>query len=277
MRTSIPRWQTASTVIIVILSTVSALLGLFRPGQYPPALLPGFYVQDILILLVGVPALAVGLRYASVGSLRGRIVWLGALTYMTYMWATIALQITFNQFFLGYVVLFGLSVFTLIGGTTAVDPVAVQQTLDLRLPERVYGLFLWVIAAGLAFLWLAELVPATVSGTPPLLVEEVGPQALASHFLDLSIVVPALVLAGRWLFQRRPWGYVFAGVGLVFGALLAPTLTGMTAVILLAGDLTVPPVAVVFTIIPALIAAILAISYLLSLSGQKHRGNNSWR
>ena len=266
MTALIPRWQTASTVVILVLSVVSALLGLFRPGQYPAELLPGFYLQDALILLVGVPALGIGLWYASRDSLAGRFVWLGALTYMTYMWATIALQVTFNQFFLGYVVLFGLSVFTLIGGVTATDPAEIQQSLELRISERVYGVFLWLIAASLAFLWLSELVPATVSGTPPLLVDEVGPQALASHFIDLSVVVPALAIAGYWLFQRRPWGYVFAGVGLVFGALLAPTLTGMTTVILLAGDITVPLVAVVFTAIPALIAAALAVTYLLSLS-----------
>ncbi|MEF8900996.1 MAG: hypothetical protein V5A25_07220 [Halovenus sp.] len=127
MASPIPRWQTISTVAIIALSTVSALLGLFRADHYPSELLPGFYIQDALILLVGVPALLVGLVYARRESLRGRLVWLGALTYMTYMWASIAVQITFNRFFLGYVLLFGLSVFTLAGGVAGIDPDEVRQ------------------------------------------------------------------------------------------------------------------------------------------------------
>lgn len=264
MPSSIPRWQTITTVAIIALSIISALLGLFRAGHYPSELLPGFYIQDALVLLVGVPALLLGLVYAS--SPRGRLVWLGALSYMTYMWASIAVQITFNQFFLGYVLLFGLSVFTLVGGLAGVDPDEIRRAVSPRVSERFYGAFLWVIAAGLAFLWLSELVPATLSGTAPLLVAELGEHALHSHFIDLSVVVPALAVAGNWLWQHRPWGYVFAGVGLVFGALLAPTLTGMTVALLLGEGVTVPPVALVFTAVPALIAAALAINYLRSLS-----------
>ena len=266
MTPNISRWQTVSTLTIIGLSIVSGVVGLTRPGHYPPELLPGFYVQDALMLLVGVPALALGLIFARRGSLRGQIIWLGALSYMTYMWATIALQVVFNRFFLGYVVLFGLSMFTLVGAMANVDPIEIRDSVAPHIFERLYGGFLWIISVGLAFLWLSELVPATLSGVPPLLVQEIGPQALATHFIDLSTVVPAMAIAGTWLFQHRPWGYVFGGAGLVFGALLAPTLTGMMLVILLGDAITVPTVAVVFTALPALIAAGLAIKFVLSIS-----------
>ena len=266
---TIPRWQFFSTLAIAALAAASALLGLLRPGMYQPALLPGFYVQDGLMLLVGVPALLVGLWAARAGSIRGLILWLGALTFMAYMWATVALQVTFNQFFLGYVALFGLSVYTLLGGFLGTDPEVVREAMAEGLSERVYGAFLWVIAVGLAALWLSELVPATLSGTPPLLVEEVGPQALASHFIDLSVVVPGLAIAGTLLWRRHPWGYVVGGVGLVFGAVLAPTLTGMTLLIALEGSVTVPFVAIVFTTLPALLALGLAIGYLRLIGGEK--------
>jgi len=36
-----------------------------------------------------------GLWYARAGSLRGRIVWLGALAYMAYMWASTGLAATY--------------------------------------------------------------------------------------------------------------------------------------------------------------------------------------
>lgn len=73
-RSPLRRWHALATVGIVALSIVSSLLGLLRPGRYPPELLPQFYVQDLLLLAVGVPVLAVALRSAAAGSLRGRIV-----------------------------------------------------------------------------------------------------------------------------------------------------------------------------------------------------------
>ncbi|WP_318569016.1 hypothetical protein [Salinigranum marinum] len=85
MGASISRWQLVSTVTIVVLSIGSTLLGLFRPGHYPPELLPQFYVQDLVVLVVGVPALILGLWYTTRGSLRGRVAFLGALAYMSYM------------------------------------------------------------------------------------------------------------------------------------------------------------------------------------------------
>ncbi|WP_318569017.1 hypothetical protein [Salinigranum marinum] len=88
-----------------------------------------------------------------------------------------------------------------------------------------------------------------------------------SHFVDLGVVVPALIVASGLLWRRRPWGYVFAGVALVFGALLAPTITGITIVLLVGGSVTVPPVALVFTVLPAAVATVLAVTYLLAIPG----------
>ncbi|WP_411964272.1 hypothetical protein [Haloferax sp. YSMS24] len=272
MRTRIRRWQVVTTSGIVALSVVAALLGLFRPGHYldAPAFLPQTFAQDLTMLVVGAPVLAIGLWFTVHGSLRGRFIWLGALAYMTYMWASIGLQVAFNQFFLGYVALFSLSLFTFVGGVVTTDADEVAETLVGRLAERVYAGFLLLVAVGLASLWLSELVPATLTGTTPLLVAEVGPQAMVSHFIDLSVVVPALGLASLWLWQRRPWGYVLAGVGVVFGAVLAPALTLGTFLLATGGAVTVPLVAVVFTIIPALVAAALAVNFVRVLDGSKH-------
>ena len=54
---------------------------------------------------------------------------------------------------------------------------------------------------------------------------------------------------------------MFAGVGLVIGALLAPTLTGITMLLLLGETVTVPLVVFVFTSLLALVAVLLAVTY----------------
>lgn len=105
------RAEILSTIGIVILTMVSSTLGLFRDEHYADAAthLARIYAQDAVLLVIGVPVLAFGLWFAIRGSLRGRIVWLGSLTFMVYMWTHYAFVIAFNDFFLGYVALFGFS------------------------------------------------------------------------------------------------------------------------------------------------------------------------
>jgi hypothetical protein len=271
MSTSVPRWQVVSTVLVAVLAVTSSALGLLRANHYPSQLLPQLYVQDLLVLVVGVPTLLVSLRYAVRGSLRGRFVWLGALAYMAYVYVSVGLQVPFNRFFLGYVALFGLSLFTLVGGVVGTDPGTTRRAMGEEVSERLYGLFLVAIAVGLAGLWLAELVPATLTGEAPLLVEQVGPAALVSHFVDLAVVAPGLAVTGGLLLRKRAWGYVLAGVELVFGALLAPTLVGSTIALVVTGTVTVPLAALVLTVLPVAAAAGLAVAYLrgMDVSGSR--------
>lgn len=111
MATQLRRWRVLATIAIHALAVVSTLLGLFRPGHYrdAPALVELYKVQDLTILTVGIPVLSVGLWYAMRGSLRGRIVWLCGLAFMTSMWLSVGVQVSFNDLFLVYAALFGFS------------------------------------------------------------------------------------------------------------------------------------------------------------------------
>lgn len=270
MAVTLRRWHVWSTVLILGLSIVLCLWGLLRPGYYndPAGLVRTYRMQDLTILVVGVPVLALGLRSAAGGAVRGHLVWLGGLAFMAYIWASIALQVAFNQFFLAYVALFGLSLYTLVGGVLDTDPLAVAMALEGRVSTSLYGGLVLVIATGLAGLWLADVVPPLLAGTVPLIVQESGPQATVSHVIDLAVVVPALVVAGVWLLQGRLWGYVIAGVMLVFGATLSVTVSAMTVVFIATGAVTVPPVAAVLSFLPVLLAALLAVTYVAAADGR---------
>ncbi|MFB6095459.1 MAG: hypothetical protein ABEJ71_03275, partial [Halodesulfurarchaeum sp.] len=65
--------ETRSTVIILLLFAGTAPIGLFKPGPYDEAagFLPALVPQDVVILAVAVPVLAVGLWLARRISLRG--------------------------------------------------------------------------------------------------------------------------------------------------------------------------------------------------------------
>lgn len=264
---SLRYWQSLCTLAILVLSIASSLLGLFRTGHYndAPALLPRLIAQDVAILTVAVPVLAISLWYAAQGSLRGRIVWLGALAFMTYIWASIAGQTAFNQFFLGYVALLALSLFTLVGGLLDTNAEAVHRKLDGRLSRTLYGGWLAFVAVGLSLLWLSDAVPATLAGTTPAVVAELGPQATHTYVLDLGIVVPSLSIAAFWLWQDKKWGYVVTGVLLVMAAILAPSITALTLVDLLGGAVTVTVPLLLGSIAPPLVSAAFAIKFLCTL------------
>jgi hypothetical protein len=270
MSSELRRWHVLTTVSVLGLAVLSTLLGLLRPGHYrdAPGLVESYQMQDLTILLVGVPVLAGGLWYATRGSVRGRVVWLGGLAYMTYTWASIAVQITFNELFLVYVALFGLSLFTLVGGFVTTDADAVRTAVEERIRPPVYSGFLVLIGLGLAALWLSDIVPALLDGTTPLLVEEAGPGATVSHVIDLGVVVPAILLAAVRLYQRRTWGFVLAGVVLVLGATLAASISSMTLVLGGGDAVTVSPAAAVFSVVPVVVAAVLAVKYVLSMEGE---------
>lgn len=279
MSSQIRRWHVYSTLLILLLAAVSTLLGLFRPGHYrdAPGLIEAYQLQDLTILIVGIPVLMIGLWYVKQDSPRGRVVWLGGLAYMTYMWATIAVQITFNELFLVYVALFTLSLFTLVGGVLTTDARAIRRAVEDQIRPSLYSGFLILIGVGLAALWLSDLVPPLLAGTVPLLVEEAGPQAMMSHVIDLGVVVPSIFLAAAWLYQRRNWGFVVAGIVLVLGATLAASISSMT-LLLEAGDtVTVSPVATFFSLMPVFVATLLAVKYVLSMKGEHRSAANSDR
>jgi hypothetical protein len=260
------RWQAGTTLAVLGLAVASSLFGLFHPGHYagPQALLGRTRAEDVVVLAVGVPVLAVGLWAAYRGSLRGRVGWLGALAFHTYLWTSRSVSLAFNDFFLGYVALLTLSLFTLVAGVLETDADAVGRRLDGRHSRRLYAGVLAVIAVGLALLWLSEIVPATLAGETPGIVAEFGPRGLGTYVVDLGLVVPSLAVAAGWLWRGRSRGYLVGGVLLVFGALLAPVLTAVTVVDLRTG-VRMTAGLVAGTVLPPLVAAAFAVTYLRAL------------
>lgn len=264
---TLPRWQVLTTLGVLGLATATTLLTILRPAVYhdEAALVQQYLVQDATILAAGVPVLAAGLWFAMRGSIRGRLLWLGGLAYMAYIWTSVGLQVDFNVLFLAYAALVTLSVVTLVGGLLRTDAETVRNALEGRISPRAYGTIVVVIGAGLAALWLSELVPAVLADEPPQIVADLGQQALVSHFVDLALVVPTLVIAGVWLRQGRPWGYALSGVLLVMGSLLAVSITATTVVIAEGETVALTTPVLVLTMVPIALAAGLAIRYLLAI------------
>lgn len=130
----------------------------------------------------------------------------------------------FNEFFLIYVALFSLLVFTLITAAAGLDLAAIGRRFDAGTPRGPVAFFLLLMGLMPIAIWLGQIVPFLVSGVVPeaVMVSENG--ILFVYALDLRLVMPLSLLGAVRLWRRQPWGYVLAGYVLIKAAtmILAP-------------------------------------------------------
>ena len=70
--------------------------------------------NDLIALVVGLPLLLISARLAFRGSLRGQLLLTGTLGFFLYTYMSMATLTSYNQLFLVYVALFGLSLYAFI-------------------------------------------------------------------------------------------------------------------------------------------------------------------
>jgi hypothetical protein len=143
------------------------------------------------------------------------VLWLGVLGYLTYCYGMYAMGVHWNQLFLLYVALFGLSLAALIIGLVGTDVGRLHAAFVRRPPVRSVATYLLAVAVLVAALWLVEEVPATLHGVVPATVTQFATPTNIVHVFDLAIVLPAMVVAAVQLLRDRPWGYLLSGMLLV--------------------------------------------------------------
>jgi hypothetical protein len=193
-----------------------AIKGLYRDDtSWATAALRG---GDLVTLVVAVPTLVVALVLASRGSSRARLVWIGALAYMVYNFAFYVFGAAFNDLFLVHVIAFSSSIFALIATMKNEDASVVARRYGA--PPRVRAVAAMLVVVGVVFaaLWSGFSISYAVTGRLSLGAATL--EGMHTVFaIDLSLMVPAMVLAGVLLWRRNPWGFVAGTAMSVFGAL----------------------------------------------------------
>lgn len=219
------------SIIVGILIAVASAGGLLIEGLYRNNLwaTSQFRGSDLVRLVVVVPLLFVSLHLVRRGSTRALLLWLGILWLTVYDYAFYLFGAAFNAFFLIYVALFALSILALLFALPHLDAAAIARRFGARTPVRWIGGYLLLIAAFLGVLWTAQSLAFIVTGQLPQSLVASGHITEIVFALDLALLVPAMILAGIWVVQRRPWGFVLAAMMLVKGTLYPLALLGMGA------------------------------------------------
>jgi hypothetical protein len=217
---------------IAILVALAAAVGIANPAIYARETASWAAQgtgQDWINLVVCVPALlvagAIGLR----GARHARVVVGGLLLYVAYSFVIYAFSMHFTALFLVYCAVLGSSTFALVDLVMALRAEDGGSWYDERAPLRLTAVTLLAIAGIFGVLWLIQIVPALVTCTDPASLEEAGLAANPVHVLDLSLVLPAMIVAGVALLRRHAFGDVLAPILLTFAVVMAIAIGGMVA------------------------------------------------
>lgn len=220
------------TVPIAILLMIAAGGGVFMNSLYRdnPSMLAQAVGQDFISLVVVFPTLIISAVFAGRGSHRAHLVWLGALAYLVYTYASFAFDIRFNSLFLVYVALLGCSLYALIGGFATANMAEIKTCFIEKTPVKAVGIYLAVIAVLFYFIWLSEIVPALIAGQIPQNIQDSGTPSNAVYVLDMAWILPAFGIAAVNLWRKNDLGYTLAGSLLSFLTLLILAIVGMVIV-----------------------------------------------
>ncbi|MFP5319975.1 MAG: hypothetical protein ACLGI2_17000 [Acidimicrobiia bacterium] len=216
----------------------------------------GYRGADLVSLTVVLPLLVWATVAARRGSGRGLLLWLGAIGYVAYQYGyTFAYR--WNRLFLVYLALLVLSAFSFAAALISLNPRPLAGRFDRLTPTGVVSRFLLFVGVALGVMELAQIVPTIFTGGTPQIVTDTGHPTSPVYVLDLGLVVPAMVLAGIWLRQRRPWGFIAAAVLLVKGATVGLGLLAGNLFAVLGDDKNDGPLVVLWAAIALGSAAVL--------------------
>jgi hypothetical protein len=207
------------SIVIAILMFIATLGGLIIPDLYTKYgfnnqyLLAQVIGQDFLTLIVILPLFVISLIFAMKGSLRWTLVWLGCLGYTLYTYITYAFSNIYNNFFLIHVLLYCLSLFSIIGVLMKLDAESVKSQFSEKTPIKLVGIFLIAFGSLILFAWLSEIIPYLVIGQKPASIVQSGWTII--YAIDLGFFLPATLITGVMLLKRIAYGYIFAAIILI--------------------------------------------------------------
>ena len=205
------------TMALIAVVAICSLVTLVAPAvlRDPPGYAGNALGTFIVLLVVALPVVAVAMRAALRGSLAARFVWLGGVGYLLYNAILTSFSLQFNELFLLYVASLSLAVWSFIAVLVTIDVGALPARFPSRFPVRLVGGYLIAIALAFAALWLADVLPAMLSGTRPLSLRGTTLPSNPVQVIDFAFTLPASFAAGLWLWRRRPWGFLLSGTMLV--------------------------------------------------------------
>jgi hypothetical protein len=209
--------------------------------------------QDFVTLIIGIPFLVVSLLLSNKNSLKGKLLLTGTLGYFLYTYVSYTFLITYNNYFLIYVILMSLSFFGFILNFTSKDFKEIKNHFSVKFPRKYIGILNILTGIFICFLWLDSIISSF--GKAPAQLEHYT--TLVIQGLDLGFIVPLAILSGFLLIRDKSFGYLLSTVIIIKGVTILLAI-GMMIIFMALSGVNVP-------IIQIIVFPLLALLYLINL------------
>ena len=205
------------SALVAALMVVLSASGLLIDDLYPDGewARQAFRGGDLVTLLLAAPLLIGSLILSARGSRRALTVWIAMLGYSIYNYAYGVFGAEFNDLFLAHITILSMSVFAM---ALAVRRVGFESGAWLgtsRMPSWIGG-FLVLVGIAQGALWVVLVLRFAFRGE---LLNDIPAEGQHLVFaVDLSLLVPTLILAGVLLFRRTLAGLLMGTAVAMFGA-----------------------------------------------------------
>ena len=197
--------------------------------------------QDIFNLLILFPVILVSSIKSKHGNRTAVFVLLGSLIYAVYTFAIYCFAVHFNEMFIVYCSVFGLSIYSLIYFAITFDVRLMNDWFRINniqkegRQNKILIYFLFAVSFFFFLLWMEQILPATFNGETPKSLIESGILTNPVHVLDLSFVLPAIFVSALLLKRNRPLGYLLAPSFLIFTLMIFVMLAVLMIILVLKG------------------------------------------
>jgi len=215
------------TSLLILITFIVSLYSILNMRIYrtfvPDTLFSRTLSQDVVSLVVSILLLIVLVKLRN-SSEKIYLVWIALIGYLLYAYGIYAFDRLYTMFFLCYIAIFSLSLFSLIIFFSSIDLDYFIEIRTEHIPQKSIAVFLLLLAILFIFSWMKIIIPA--------MIYHVQPDGNSIFVFDLSFFIPLLILTAVKLFQNKKLGYLLSGIllmkmgflgfSVLLGALISP-------------------------------------------------------
>jgi hypothetical protein len=206
----------AMALLMSVLIIFACLEGIFKESIYNDVLaagsitkflLAGSRAQDIIFIPQALVLAFLCIHFLRSQGYKLLIAIMGLCGNFFYGYGLYAMQGQYTDIYLVYLIIFSLSIYSIILGLLSFPSQFVVKTSLPKGLRWAISIFLYSIVFMLGLIWLIRISPDIARHIPQ--------DTYAVFVLDLGIVFPAIAVIATMLIRKKPYGNIFAGVALM--------------------------------------------------------------
>lgn len=205
-------WIRITTLLIAALVALASLDGIFG-DPYPDDLRESLLPNDVLNLAMILPLLLAAMWGAQRGAVLAQIGWPAVLFAVFYTYVPYVVARPLSDWVLPYLLIVRLSLYSCIALLVTLPAATIVPKIVAAIPAKWAGGALVVLGGLFTFHISSSWALATFNDADLSLAER-------AVFAADSLILPAWIISGVWLWRRETRGYVFGAIVLLQASLL---------------------------------------------------------